>query len=134
MYLRLAHNCRIYPQERFNVMISLAEAPAHGFSRDAGLTGADAALKAVRDVLDGLDRLEIKAEDVEKYKAVLKGRIALEMTQPQYWTRAVAMRYMDGKNFTTGYESKIDAVTVDKVRRILASLADASRVEYIIRK
>lgn len=134
MYLRLAHNCRIYPQERFNVMISLAEAPAHGFSRDAGLTGTDAALKAVRDVLDGLDRLEIKAEDVEKYKAVLKGRIALEMTQPQYWTRAVAMRYMDGKNFTTGYQARIDAVTPDKVKSILASLTDASRVEYIIKK
>ena len=134
MYLRLAHNCRIYPQERFNVMISIAEASQYGFSRDVCLTGADAALKAVRDVLDGLSELEIKAEDVEKYKAVFKGRMALEMTQPQYWTHALAMRYMDGKNFTTGYEARIDAVTVDKVRSILASLTDASRVEYIIKK
>jgi hypothetical protein len=134
MYLKLAHNCRIYPRERFNVMISIAEASEYGFSKDIALTGADAALKAVRDVLDDLADLEIKAEDVEKYKAVLKGQMALEMKMPHYWTHAVAMRYMDGKDFTTGYEAKIDAVTVDKVRRILASLTDASRVEYIIRK
>ena len=134
MYLKLAHNCRIYPRERFNVMISIAEASEYGFSKDIALTGADAALKAVRDVLDDLANLEIKAEDVEKYKAVLKGQMALEMKMPHYWTHAVAMRYMDGKDFTTGYEAKIDAVTVDKVRCILASLTDASRVEYIIRK
>ena len=134
MYMRLAHNCRIYPQERFNVMISLSEASEYGFSRNVSLTGADAAIKAVRNVLDGLAGLEVKAEDVEKYKAVLKGQLALEMTQPEYWIHAMAMRYLDGKNFTTGYEARIDAVTTDRVRNILASLSDAGRVEYIIRK
>ena len=134
MYLRLAHNCRIYPQERFNVMISIEEASAEGFSKEAHLTGAVEALKILREVISGLPDLEVSEEDVTKYKAVLKGRLALAMNQPQYWTRAVAMRYMDGKNFTTGYEARIDAVTVDKVKAILASLASASRVEYIIKK
>ena len=134
MYMRLAHNCRIYPQERFNLLISLAEASPYGFATDARLSGADTALKIVRDVLRNLPKLDVTAEDVDKYKAVLKGRLALEMTTPEYWTHAVAMRYMDGKNLTTGYESRIDAVTVDKVKSILASLADASRVEYIIKK
>ena len=78
--------------------------------------------------------MEVSDKDVAKYKSLLKGRLALEMKQPQYWTRAVAMRYMDGKDFTSGYEARIDAVTADKVRSILVSLTDASRVEYIIKK
>lgn len=134
MYMRMTHNCRIYPQERFNMLISLAEASPYGFAKDVHLRGAEEALKVVRNVLEELPKLEVTAEDVEKYKAVLKGRMALEMTTPEYWTHAVAMRYMDGKNFTTGYEARIDAVTVDKVMSILASLAHASRVEYIIKK
>ena len=134
MYMRLAHNCRMYPQERFNMLISLAEASPYGFAKDASLRGAEAALKVVRDVLEGLPELELQAEDVDKYKAVLKGRMALEMTMPEYWTYAVAMRYMDGKNFTTGYEARIDAVTADKIKSILTSLTGASRVEYIIKK
>lgn len=134
MYLRLTHNCRIYPQERFNVMISLAESSSYGFSRDIQLTGADAAIRILRNVIEDLPELEVKEEDVAKYKAVLKGHLALEMTNPQYWTHAVTMRYMDGKNFTSGYEAKIDAVSVAKVKSILASLSDASRVEYIVKK
>ena len=134
MHLKLSHKCRIYPQERFNVMISLEEASEYGFSGDARLTGLDAALKEVRKVLSGLQSIEVSDKDVAKYKSLLKGRLAMEMKQPQYWTRAVAMRYMDGKDFTSGYEARIDAVTSGKVRSILASLADASRVEYIIKK
>ena len=134
MHLKLSHKCRIYPQERFNVMISLEEASEYGFSGDARLSGLDAALKEVRKVLAGLQSMEVSDKDVAKYKSLLKGRLAMEMKQPQYWTRAVAMRYMDGKDFTSGYEARIDAVTSGKVRSILASLADASRVEYIIRK
>ena len=134
MYLRLAHNCRIYPQERFNVIITLEEASPDGFSTDAGLSGADEALKILRKVIAGLPESDVQETDVAKYKAVLKGRLALEMEQPQYWTQALAMRYLDGKNFTTGYEARIDAVTVEKIKDILASLADASRVEYVIKK
>ena len=134
MYLRLSHNCRIYPQERFNVMISLAEASSYGFSRDITLTGPEAALRILRNVIEDLPELEVREEDLAKYKAVLKGHLAVLMMSPQYWTHAVTMRYMDGKNFTTGYEAKIDAVSVDRVRDILSSLSDASRVEYIVKK
>ena len=47
---------------------------------------------------------------------------------------ALSMRYLDGKDLTSGYEAKIDAVTTEKVKMILASLTEASKVEYIIRK
>ena len=37
-------------------------------------------------------------------------------------------------DFTTDYKARVDAVTADKVKQILTSLNNASKVEYIIRK
>ena len=134
MYLRLVHDCRIYPQERLSVMISLEEADPQGFARDVHLTGAAEALSILRGVLNGLPELDIKDADLKKHKNVLKGHMALKVTDPQYWTHALAMRYLDGKDFTTSYQARIDAVTAEKVKSILASLSSSSRVEYIIEK
>ena len=85
-------------------------------------------------MVEELAVLDVTEEDVAKYKALLKGRIEVKMTDPRYWTRAVTMRYLDGKDLTTGYQTKIDAVTPEKVKALLASLSDAGRVEYIIEK
>ena len=134
MYLRLAHNCRIYPQERFNVMISVAEADPDGFARDAKMTGTDEVLKIMRELLKGLPKAEISEDVVAKYKTVLKGHLALKMKDPHYWVQAIVKRHLDGKDFTTSYESKIDAVTPAKVKAVLAPLSNTSRVEYIIER
>lgn len=134
MYLRLVHECRIYPQERFNLMITLEEADPQGFAQDIELTGAGNALAILRNVLQELPNVVIQDADLTKHKEVLKGHMALKVSDPEYWTRALTMRYLDGKDFTTSYASKIDAVTADKVKQILASLATTGRVEYIIEK
>lgn len=133
-YIRLAHNCRIYPQERFNVMVTLGEASADGFATGTELAGFEVALDRLRDVLDGLASLNITDDTLSKYKTTLKGHLALQMKTPEYWMHALSMRYLDGKDLTSGYEAKIDAVTAEKVKMILASLTEASKVEYIIRK
>ena len=134
MYLRLAHDCRIYPQERVNVMITLEEADPQGFATDVHLTGAADAISILRNVLADLSNVEINDNDLVKHKDVLKGQMAIKMTDPEYWIHALAMRYLDGKDLTTSYEAKIDAITAAKVKSILASLANTSRVEYIIEK
>ena len=134
MYLRLVHECRIYPQERFNMMITLEEADPQGFAQDIELTGAGEALAILRKVLEDLPTAEIDAADLAKHKEVLKGHIALQVSAPEYWVRAITKRYLDGKDFTTSYASKVDAVTADKVKQILSALSTTGRVEYIIEK
>lgn len=134
MYLRLVHDCRIYPQERFNMLITLEEADPQGFAHDVQLSGSSSSLAILRKVLADLPDLELTDEDLLKHKEVLKGQIALSLSDSEYWLHALAKRYLDGKDFTTSYESRIDAITADKVKSILASLSDTSRVEYIIEK
>lgn len=134
VYVRMSHNCRIYPDERFNVMITLEEASPEGFAAGSELTGFDEALVRLEKMVEGLADLEVTEEDVAKYKALLKGHVGVKMTDPRYWTRAVTMRYLDGKDLTTGYQAKIDSVTPEGVKSLLASLSDAGRVEYVIEK
>ena len=132
MYLELKHDCRIYPQERFNLIITLEEAQAQGFAISEGMMGAEKALAVLRKTIADLSKLEISEADLLIYKEILKEHMALKLSDPRYWVQALAMRYLDGKDFTTSYASRIDAVTAAKVKNILASLSTTSKVEYII--
>lgn len=78
--------------------------------------------------------MEISAEELAIMKKQLKGTISLEMKDPMYWMNTITRRYLSGKDFTTNYAAKVDAVSVDKVRNILNALDKGCKVEYIVRK
>ena len=119
--MRLKHECLRYPQERLNMMISLNDARADVASE-------------VRSVLDNVEALEITDVEFKSYKELFKQQMAIRRENPEYWLEAITMRYLDGKDFTTGCDAKIDAVTKDKVMTILSSLNEGLRVEYIVNK
>lgn len=134
MYLKLSHECRIYPHERLNVRITLEEADTLGFAHGIQPVGPASAAEILRETLAALPGMEISEDDIQKYKDILKGHLAFKMKDPQYWIQVIAMRHLDGKDLTTSYESRIDGVTPAKVKAILKLLSEASRVEYIIEK
>ena len=76
--------------------------------------------------------MKISKEELDAYKALLKKHMSERKKNPEYWLHAITMRYLDSKDFTTGCDAKIDAVTADKVKTLLASLVNGSKVEYII--
>ena len=92
------------------------------------------AVNIVRSVLADVDKMEISSTELSLLKKQLKGAIALEMKTPMYWMNAITRRYLSGKDFSTNYAAKVDAVSVDKVRNILIALNKGSKVEYIISK
>ena len=55
------------------------------------------------------------------------------MKEPLYWTNAIALRYLDGKDFTTGNLTRIDAVNAKSVKAIFELLESGSKVEYVIK-
>lgn len=134
MWLRLKSDCRKDPQERFNLMISLNEASVEGFAPGTVCKDPVEALNSVRTALADPRSLDISKEDLASYKAMLKKYMAERKKSPEYWQDAISMRYLGGKDFTTGCDARIDAVTVSKVKDLLASLVNGSRVEYIISK
>ncbi len=114
----LSYNCRIYPEERLNVLISIPSASLEDLSD-------------VRSALAGMKSVEISDKELNSYKETLKNHTAREMKSPEYWTHAIALRYLDGKDLSTNYAAKIDAVTPEKVRSVLALLDGGSKVEYV---
>ena len=134
MYVEVVSNTIINPQERFNVMISLKEASEDGFAAGIIHSGALEALRIMRTALKSLEATEVTDTVVKAYKEWLKNDVACRMKSPRYWVDAISMRHMEGKDFSTDYKARIDAVTTAKVRQILTSLNNARKVEYIIRK
>ena len=132
MYVSLSHECRIYPNERINFHIALNEISPDGFAADVVHSGPIEALSIVRTVLSGVGGTEVRAEDVEAFKAQLKDGLDLEMKVPFYWLNVISRRHLAGKDFTTGHEARIKSVNVEKVKAILSAMNDGTRVEYIV--
>jgi predicted Zn-dependent peptidase len=132
MYPRMAHECRIYPQERFNVLLSLSEASADGFAKGTVHEDPLQALETVRSVLSDMQSLEFSDAELAVYKASLKQRVELKKADPAYWLSIISRRYIDGKDLFTDYASEIDSITRKDVIALLTSLSKGSRVEYII--
>ena len=133
-YVRVSSSCSIYPQERFNVMLSVRTAEAEGFAPGTSETSPMEILSILRTSLSELDDMNIPDAYIQAAKRRVKGQTLAEMSSAGYWLKAIVRRHLDGKNFTTGYESKVDAVTSGKVRTILSALNSGSKVEYIERK
>ncbi len=115
---QFTYNCRIYPEERINAMISMSSASLDDLS-------------AVRTVLNELTSMELSDADLKPYKEALKDHVAKEMKSPEYWVHAIVLRYLDGKDMSTKYASKTDAVTTERVKSILALLDEGCKVEYV---
>lgn len=120
----VSYACKIYPEERFSVMLTIV--PPDGYSL-LGVIGT------VRSVLAELAEKDMPEELLAAYKEYIRNYFAVEMSGPLYWRNAIVLRYLEGKDFTVGYDSKVGAVDAPKVRGIIASLKEGSKVEYIVK-
>ncbi len=118
MHFNLSMTFKIYPEERLNVVISLPSASLDNLSD-------------IRSAFVDLRSMEITDDELKPYKATLKNRLAKEMKSPTYWIDAIVLRYLEGKDLTTNYASRTDALTADRVKSIMALLDGGSKVEYV---
>ena len=121
--VQLRYARMIYPEDRLSVMLMIR---GEDVSQDM--------LSAMRRAVAGASGSDVEADYIAACKAYMKHKYAVQMKEPAYWLQAMAMRYLDGKDYTTGYASKIDAVTENDVRKILDLLEMGSKIEYIINK
>ena len=121
--VQLRHARMIYPEDRLSVMLMLRGGDV---SQDM--------LSELRRAVAGASERDVEADYIAACKAYMKHKYAVQMKEPAYWLQAMAMRYLDGKDYTTGYAAKIDAVTENDVRKILDLLEMGSKIEYIINK
>lgn len=120
------HSCRIVPEDRFSVMLTVEGEDGKDVPEDF--------LWKLREVLNDADRSAMDSEYLAACKAFLKKQWDINSTNPHYWLHVMAMRHLDGKDFTTGYAGKIDAVTQEKMNAVLSLLKEGSKIEYVIKR
>jgi hypothetical protein len=133
MYPKVSYNFQISPKERLSIMVSVESVSPMGYASHIGHTGSMEALAIVREGLKDLTQTKISDTFLAACKEYLKNLITFRMQEPMYWVDAIAKRYLDGKDFTTGYAGRIDAVTEEKVRLLLLALNEGSKVEYVVK-
>lgn len=119
--VRLSYARNIYPDERFSIFVMM----------EGDCSQEDAA--EIRKVLGECSR-DLDERIIQAYKNYVKNAYALQMQNPEYWMHVIPLRHMEGKDFTTGYAAKIDAVTTAQVKDIFKTLEDGAGVEYIIKE
>ena len=112
--------------------VSLGEVPTDGFASGTEDYSKEDALAAVQEVMSDLSGLQMNEDMLASYRYRLERHLQLEKEKPEYWLEAIRLRYIEGKDFTTGAESKIQALTETHVRKILSLLENGTKVEYII--
>ena len=88
----------------------------------------------LRHVLNDADESAMDPEYIAACKAFLKKQFEINSQDYRYWLHVIAMRQLDGKDFTTGYVGRIDAVTPEKASSVLSLLEKGSKIEYVIKK
>lgn len=134
LHIRLNHNCSHYPHERVSLMLSLREASVEGFATGTSYYEPMEALGALRALLKDLSLIEVTDAELASYKALLKQRIKRRLSDPMYWYEIFEQRYVEGKDYYSSYEAKIDSITKDDIKQMLQMLSDGARVEYVIEK
>ena len=118
---RLSHTRNIYPDERVSIYVVLDGTSDHEQAQE------------ISDILSDLAN-NVDAEEMMICKEYMKNAYALQMQTPYYWLHVIPLRHLEGKDFTSGCDAKIDSVSAEQVANVFRTLAKGAGVEYVIKK
>lgn len=133
MYSYVSTNFQTIPQERLNFIISVEPLDSDSYASYVDAQGPVEALAIVRKFLSDAFEVPIPDQILKSCKNYLKNYIEGRMKDPDYWLDAVSRRYLDGKDFTSNYVERLDAVTPEQIRSLLEDLYEGSKVEYVVK-
>ncbi len=118
----------IFPVERLTVRITCRPADERGLPEDVFAEDPLRVLGAVRSALSDVS----PGSGLAALKAALLARYESEMAVPSSLVDIALMRYSVGKDMATGYKDKVNSVSTESVREILAALEEGGKVEFVI--
>lgn len=127
MYSTVGCRCSRFPQEnvQINALVGGVENSEYEFKTDE-------ALAILKKIFDDLPSIPLEDHVLASYRYRLEKQLVYEKQNPEYWVNALNLRYLDGKDFTTGAEAKIQSINEAKIRALLTVLGNDSKMEYVI--
>ena len=121
-----------YPEERYNLQITVRPVPNESLPQKMTPATNSEALSAVRKAISEAAGKSISKADLAAYKALVTGRTTSATGTPGSVVAAVVARYCMGKDFVTKYKDTIGSIDSGKITNILKSLSEGSRAEIIV--
>ena len=131
-YIQGDNRVDLFPTERATVYFNCHLCKSDGLPQGVTVSDPLTLLTAVRSVKSKLPEITVSGEDLAAYKNEIKGVQTFRQNTPDRLIDDVLVRYSEGKDLTTGFDSALNAVTAQSVSQVLKQLCGGTEVEYII--
>ena len=115
----------LFPDERYTMVVSLTGKGEEESDPVEAMAMLNAAFSRIASS-------DVDPAHLEAVRAHVKARAAALDASPEYWAETISRRLVYGKDLHTGFGTKADAVTAQKVRSIISFLDKGGKVEYIV--
>ncbi|MBR1927667.1 MAG: insulinase family protein [Bacteroidales bacterium] len=124
-----------FPREVMDLRFTFTPVPSHGLPEGVGC-GEDNLEKALAVAAKTIETVlsdPVSAVELSSCKALLSNEYSISLSDPSTYVDVILMRYSSGKDVLTNYTEKINGISADKVKDVLAGLSEGMRVEYVVK-
>ena len=126
-------SCNRYPQENVVMKVTVEEASVEGLASNVREFDQEEATAILQNLFADMSAVELNKDILSSYKYRVERLLSQRKNRPEYWVDALNLRYLDGKDFTTGAEAKIKAIAEKNVRAMLGILGNSSEKVFTIK-
>ena len=123
----------IEPLEKVSYYATLKSCPQDGLPEGVGSLDPMDVINEVREEFSRMQYLVVSDEEFASYKEIVKKQIERELSSQDGMMDYALYRYSFGRDFTTSYKKKLDALVVDDLRWLLEEVISSGIVEYIVK-
>lgn len=131
-YMQTDNRVDLFPNERATAYFNCHLCKSDGLPQGVVVSDPLTLLSAVRYVKSKLPEIVVSKEDLAAYKNEIKGVQTFRQNTPDRLIDDVLVRYSEGKDLTTGFDSALNAVSAESVSQMLKQLCSGTEVEYVI--
>lgn len=125
-------SCNRYPQENVVMKVTVEQASGEGLASSSREFNPEEATAILQNLFADMSVVELNKDILSSYKYRVERHLSQKKNRPEYWVDALNLRYLDGKDFTTGAEAKIKAIAEKNVRTMLDILGSSSEKVFTI--
>lgn len=133
MYVEVEGRMDIEPLEKVSYYVTLKSCPQDGLPEEWGSLDPMDVINEVREEFSRMQYLVVSDEEFASYKEIVKKQIERELSSQDGMMDYALYRYSFGRDFTTSYKKKLDALVVDDLRWLLEEVISSGIVEYIVK-
>ena len=126
-------SCNRYPQENVVMKVTVEQASGEGLASSSREFNPEEATAILQNLFADMSVVELNKDILSSYKYRVERHLSQKKNRPEYWVDALNLRYLDGKDFTTGAEAKIKAIAEKNVRTMLDILGSSSEKVFTIK-